>query len=63
MPVVLDPAHYSIWLDRDAPLVDLEQLLQAPSAAFSSRRISPYVNKPAHDDAACIEPFDEAASG
>lgn len=62
MPVVLDPADYALWLDRDADRSELEQVLRRPSAAFSSRRISSYVNKPAHDDPACIAPFNEAAS-
>ena len=60
MPVVLDPAHYAVWLERESPRADLEQVLRAPGAAFSSRRVSTYVNKPAHDDAGCIEPFDDA---
>jgi len=58
MPVVLDPAHYDLWLDPAAARDDLEQALKAPAGAFASRRISTYVNKPANDDPACIEPFD-----
>jgi len=59
MPVVLDPAHYDVWLDPASAREDLERVLKAPAGAFASRRISTYVNKPAHDDPACIEPFDD----
>ena len=60
MPAVLDPADYSAWLDPATPIADLEALLQAPAGRFESRRISTRVNKPAHDDPACIAPFEEA---
>lgn len=63
MPVVLEPARYDVWLDPGSARADLEQALRASTQSFATRRISTYVNKPAHDDPACIEPSDEAASG
>lgn len=57
MPAVVDPAHYEIWLAHDAARDELEQVLRAPDPAIATRRISPYVNKPEHDDPGCIEPM------
>ena len=56
MPVVLDPANYDAWLDPTSPRADLERMLLEPTLEFESRKISTYVNKPEHDDPACITP-------
>ncbi|HEX6993755.1 MAG TPA: SOS response-associated peptidase [Gammaproteobacteria bacterium] len=56
MPVVLDPAHYDAWLDPASRRADLEHMLLEPRLEFESRRISTYVNKPEHDDPACVAP-------
>lgn len=56
MPVVLDPNDYAAWLDPASPRADLERMLLEPMPEFESRRISTYVNKPEHDDPACIAP-------
>lgn len=58
MPVVLDQAHYDVWLDANAERAELEQVLEARGPLVSSRRISTRVNKPEHDDPACIEPLE-----
>jgi len=57
MPVVVDPAHYPVWLAPGTERGDLEQVLRAPGPAVATRPVSPYVNKPAHDDPRCIEPL------
>lgn len=54
MPAVLDPAHYDAWLAADTPRSDLELILKAHGPAIATRRVSTYVNKPAHNDARCI---------
>ncbi len=59
MPVILDPAAYSVWLDPQVrspePLVDL--LVPAPNDCLTAYPVSNRVNSPAHDDAECIEPL------
>lgn len=60
MPVVLDPADYGLWLAADAAQHDLERVLAAAGPAIETRPVSTLVNKPANDDARCIEPLSEA---
>jgi putative SOS response-associated peptidase YedK len=56
MPVIIPPAMFDDWLDRDAPLSRAEALL-APLPAESMRawRITPWVNDPRHDDPRVLE--------
>ena len=64
MPVILPPADWPLWLDpavRDpSRLVPL--LRPHPDQAFSLRAVSRRVNKPEHDDPACIAPLENADS-
>jgi putative SOS response-associated peptidase YedK len=62
MPVVLAPAHYSLWLDPSTDRAELEQVLRAPPPEVLTRRISTRVNKPEHDDPSCIEPLAETGT-
>jgi putative SOS response-associated peptidase YedK len=59
MPVILDPAAYSVWLDPQVqspePLVDL--LVPAPNDRLTAYPVSSRVNSPAHDDVECTEPL------
>lgn len=62
MPVVLEQAHYAVWLDPSADRAELEQVLRARGPSVASRRVSTLVNKPQNDDPACIEPLDSTGS-
>jgi putative SOS response-associated peptidase YedK len=62
MPLVLEPAVWDAWLDPQ--LTDpgaLATLLEPRSPELVAYHVSPYVNDPRHDDAACIEPAGEPA--
>jgi putative SOS response-associated peptidase YedK len=61
MPVILPPAAYGPWLDPEAGRDALEALLQpCPDDVVAAYKVSTHVNKPANDDAACIEPLEPA---
>jgi putative SOS response-associated peptidase YedK len=57
MPVILDPASYSVWLDPATPAVDALSLLRPYDGpeTLCAYPVSRYVNSPAHDDARCLE--------
>jgi len=60
MPVILDPVDYSLWLD---PGVTDKNALRPflkpyPSERMVAYPVSTYVNKPGHDDPACIVPLE-----
>lgn len=60
MPVILAPEDHEAWLDPGAGGAALQALLKpfeaAPMVAFP---VSTHVNKPANDDAACVEAVGE----
>jgi putative SOS response-associated peptidase YedK len=56
MPLVLDPAVYDTWLDPRANPEAAAEALARPFDAIAFYAVSDYVNKPAHDDARCIQP-------
>ena len=57
MPVIVDPANRSRWLDPEASVVDLRSLLTPfPSDALEAYEVSSFVNSPRNDAAQCIEP-------
>jgi putative SOS response-associated peptidase YedK len=59
MPVVIAPEGRDLWLDRDAPLDAVTELLRpAPDGSFDVRRVSTRVNRPDDDDAELIEPVE-----
>jgi putative SOS response-associated peptidase YedK len=57
MPVILDAASYSTWLDPATKPADALSLLRPYDGAeiLSAYPVSTYVNSPAHDDATCLE--------
>lgn len=64
MPVVLDREHHAPWLDPgvDDPGRVSSLLEQRRVGGFEAFPVSPHVNRPQHDDAACIAPLaDEPA--
>lgn len=59
MPVILDPAAYDLWLDpaeRSAGELD-EWLRPYPAEQMLAYPISTFVNSPANDAPACIDPM------
>jgi len=54
MPVILDPADYDRWLSAEAPPEDL--LGPFPAEEMAAYPVSTWVNRPANNDARCIEP-------
>jgi putative SOS response-associated peptidase YedK len=64
MPVILAPEDFTRWLDPGlSEPTQLAGLLRAyPDEAMELRPVSRRVNRPEHDDAACIAPIDAAAS-
>lgn len=57
MPVVLDPADYTAWLDRRTSADRAGSILRADGPEIVAYPISTYVNKPEHDDVRCIQPL------
>jgi len=59
MPVILEPADYALWLDsRLCEPERLRALLRPqPGDDFELRAVSQRVNRPDHDDPACIAPL------
>jgi putative SOS response-associated peptidase YedK len=60
MPVILDPADYARWLDRDTPGKDVADLIKpCPTEDLTASPVTNLVNSPKNDDAACIKPLAE----
>ena len=57
MPIILDPRHYDLWMDRavqePAELADV--LRPIPADAMRVYAVSSWVNDARHDDARCLE--------
>ncbi|HEY5145630.1 MAG TPA: SOS response-associated peptidase [Polyangiaceae bacterium] len=69
MPVVLDPADWTAWLETREPLDGSETAAEALEPLLVPRphdrelvsyAVGPYVNDPRHDDAGCVEPAEIA---
>jgi putative SOS response-associated peptidase YedK len=58
MPVILPPESYATWLDTSvqSPEELLPLLVPYPSEAMQAYPVSTRVNRPANDDAECLEP-------
>lgn len=64
MPVLLAKSAWGDWLDPESVLGDLKRLLvPAPAGTLLARAVSRHVNEPRHDDAHCLDPAPEEASG
>ena len=58
MPVVLAEPEQSAWVDTGLAADDARALLDRHVTAFRTYKVSPYVNKPANNDAQCIAPIE-----
>jgi putative SOS response-associated peptidase YedK len=58
MPVIVDPADYDRWLDRETLAADVAGLLRPYAAHYmEARPVSTKVNSPRNDDEDCVEPL------
>jgi putative SOS response-associated peptidase YedK len=57
--VILAPADFESWLDpKAAKREELQALLRPyPAEAMTAYPVSPHVNDPKHNDAACVAPL------
>jgi putative SOS response-associated peptidase YedK len=60
MPVVVDATDYARWLAPDCGEDETQAILGRNRSDMAIYKVSPYVNKPEHDDAACIRPLELA---
>jgi putative SOS response-associated peptidase YedK len=58
MPVVVGEADYSRWLAPDCSEQEAMAILGNARSDMAFYKVSPYVNEPEHNDAACIRPFE-----
>ena len=57
MPVILDPADYSMWLEPgERPNDSLHLIRPYPAAKMNTYPVSPFVNSPRNESAQCIQP-------
>ncbi|MGR8931329.1 MAG: SOS response-associated peptidase [Gammaproteobacteria bacterium] len=57
MPVIILPAQYHAWLDKEADSDDAYALLQNQAyAQMAAAPVSDWVNNPLHDDLRCLQP-------
>lgn len=61
MPVIVQPQHYSVWLDREIqdPEAVLPLLKSAPEGALKMYDVSTFVNSPRNETPDCIAPLAE----
>jgi len=57
MPVVLAGTDQAAWLRPELDKDEAGAILDSPVVGFERYRVSPYVNKPANNDASCIAPI------
>lgn len=57
MPLLIEPGDYDLWLDPATPPARAQALVRPSAMAMDAWRVSPRVNSPRFDDAACIEPL------
>ncbi len=58
MPLILNPRHYDLWMDRSAqePAQLVEALRPIPADQMRAYAVSKWVNDVRHDDTRCLEP-------
>lgn len=60
MPVILNPAQYSTWLNSTRyKRAQLESMLVPYAGSLETYRISRFVNSPANDGPECVEPVSD----
>ena len=58
MPLILQPEHYSSWLNPRENMLNLEKLLVAETQQIlQAFPVSLHVNSPHNDSAICIKPL------
>lgn len=62
MPLVLSPNDYGRWLAPDCGEDEARKIIGNHLTDMSVYKVSPYVNKPANNDAACIRPQEQGGS-
>jgi putative SOS response-associated peptidase YedK len=62
MPVILDPQHYSGWLDPNLtdPALFGDWLRPYPAEAMTAYPVSSLVNNARHDGPECVQPLTPA---
>lgn len=58
MPVVVRESDYDRWLAPDCGEDEAMAILEQHRSDMAVYKVSPYVNKPGHNDAACIRPLE-----
>lgn len=61
-PLVLKEEAYAAWLAPDTSVDEAKAILAGDLEGIDAYKVSPYVNKPANDDPACIAPLDEGSA-
>ena len=61
MPVILDPAEESAWLDPSTPAEDLHALLAPDGPRLQTCPVSRNVNDARHDAPDCLDPPEQAS--
>ncbi len=58
MPLILDPRHYDLWIDRTVqePAQLAEALRPLPAEMVRAYPVTAWVNDARHDDSRCLEP-------
>ncbi|MDP6953484.1 MAG: SOS response-associated peptidase [Alphaproteobacteria bacterium] len=59
MPVILAPAHYSVWLGAEDAGLLAGLLVPGGGVELVARAVSRHVNNPRHDDADCLASEDQ----
>ena len=55
MPVILNQSGYACWTSVDTTVADARALINEPFDGITTYPVSAYVNKPANNDARCIQ--------
>lgn len=58
MPVVVRESNYDRWLAPDPGKDEAISILERHRSDMAVYQVSPYVNKPENNDAACIRPLE-----
>jgi putative SOS response-associated peptidase YedK len=59
----LDPGDFGAWLDPDAGLQKLKQLLRPYAGDLEAVAVGTFVNSARHERPRCLQPADEGQPG